>query len=161
MLEYLFDLPSEKNLIRPPGAPDELEFLLTCQRCGKCVQACEYGSIKIAGGETGMAVGTPFLDLRHSYCRMCMRCIYACENGILKNVDGRLKIGRAKIDKRLCLAWDHVVCMTCHSYCPEGAVELDSELRPEVNEKCTGCGLCESVCLKYPSIKVRKIGSIW
>jgi len=158
MLEYLFDLPSEKNLIRPPGAPDELEFLLTCQRCGKCVQACKYGSIKIAGGETGMAVGTPFLELRQSYCRMCMRCIYACENGILKNVDGRLKIGRAEIDKRLCLAWDHVVCMTCHSYCPEGAVELDSELRPEVNEKCTGCGLCESMCVKCPSIKVRKIG---
>ena len=47
------------------------------------------------------------------------------------------------------------------TYYLEGAVDMDSELRPRVSEKCTGCGLCESMFMKHPSIKVRKIGSIW
>ena len=87
----IFDIPSERYLVRPPGSPDEIEFLLTCLRCGKCAQACEYGVIKIAGGETGIAVGTPYLQLRQSYCRFCMKCIDACENGVLKKVDRSLK----------------------------------------------------------------------
>lgn len=35
-------------------------------------------------------------------------------------------------------------CRECVDICPEGAVSLD--LGPDINENCTGCGLCVSAC---------------
>ena len=165
MLEYLLNIPkvpSKSGLIRPPGAPIETEFLLTCKRCGECAKACEYGSIKIAAGDTGMAVGTPHLDLRKSHCRLCMKCIKACENGVLEDSGTGMKIGIAVVDQNLCISWNGGICTTCYSHCPEGAIDMDDELRPVINDKCTGCGCCESKCLKYPSVKVHtEAGSLW
>lgn len=156
-------IPSEKGLIRPPGAPEEIQFLLECKRCGCCAQACEFGTIKIAGSEKGMAVGTPYLDLRASRCQMCRKCINACGNDVLKSARAeRINIGAAEIDQAKCLAWNSKICLTCQSHCSSNAIEMDGLLRPHINDKCTGCGRCEQVCLNYPSIKVKKeAGLFW
>ena len=51
--------------IRPPFARDELDFLLRCTRCDKCVAACPHDVLFALPGR-GHAAGTPAMDLlRH------------------------------------------------------------------------------------------------
>ncbi len=49
-------------------------------------------------------------------------------------------LGRAVVDRGKC-----VLCLTCHRYCPHGAITWDS--RAIINElACQGCGICASQC---------------
>lgn len=154
-------IPSKQGLIRPPSAPGEAQFMLECRRCKKCIEACEYGIIKQSGSEVGMGMGTPYLDFQKSYCRMCMKCVNACEHGVLGNMENNRKIGKARIDKKLCISWNNGICMTCHTYCSMTAIELDAELKPHVNDNCTGCGKCENLCMKHHSIEVKREVDSW
>ena len=68
--------------IRPPYAQDELEFLLACTRCDKCIEACPHGVIFKLPARLGMQVtGTPALDLINKACHLCedWPCVEACE----------------------------------------------------------------------------------
>ena len=57
-------------------------------------------------------------------------------------------IGKAVIREDWCLAYKLTGCRFCYDACPYEAMELDENNRPVVIEdKCNGCGACESVCV--------------
>ena len=60
------------KLLRPPGAGDEMSFLATCARCGKCAEICPLGCIEIAHGEAGLSMGTPYMTPLEHPCDLCM-----------------------------------------------------------------------------------------
>jgi ferredoxin-type protein NapG len=73
------------DIIRPPGALPEPEFLSTCIRCDKCRLACPYGYISpVALDESLIGFGSPKLQAEtNGHCPRCWRCIYSCPTGAL------------------------------------------------------------------------------
>ena len=43
-------------VLRPPGALKEKDFLKACIKCGQCVEACPYDTLKLAQRGDGIAV---------------------------------------------------------------------------------------------------------
>lgn len=140
---------SGPELLRPPGALPEFEFLTACTRCDKCIKACPQDSLVRAGGEARLGVGTPHLVPRALPCFLCteLPCIPACPEDALrwpKRVVGgtelegprAVKIGTAVIRKSRCLTWagtdgegehrEAQPCRTCVDRCPypEEAIRL-------------------------------------
>lgn len=141
--------------IRPPGAAPEDDFLALCLRCGQCAQACPHQAIRILGPEAGAAAGTPALtDLRHHPCRLCTEhCTSVCPNNSLRKIEGReARMGLARIDLERCRAWQNDECRICYMSCPlyqEALVLIDYKKTQVVAAKCTGCGICEHVCILH------------
>ena len=154
-----------RNPVRPPGARSEKNFLAKCMRCGKCLQACPYKSIRLAGLFDGPCVmGSPVIRPREIPCYLCMKCPPVCPSGALdrrltKKTDVRM--GTAAINKKECLAWQDTLCRSCYQNCPifDEAITMDDNLRPVISEKkCVGCGICENVCPVDPAAIVIKAG---
>jgi MauM/NapG family ferredoxin protein len=153
--ELLKKLASLHAPLRPPGAVSEDQFLQMCIRCRKCAEVCPYDSIKMADGLTGINMGTPFIEPRKIPCYLCMKCPDVCPTGALEQLPKKedVKMGTAQINPDTCLAYNHIVCRACYERCPiyREAIILKDEIYPEVIEdKCTGCGICENVCLTDP-----------
>ena len=147
--------------IRPPYALDELEFLLTCARCDKCLQACPHNVIFILSARLGTkAAGTPALDLLHRGCRLChdWPCVQACEPGALKLPeieDGEKPdlpcLASVAINPHVCLPYLGPECGACASSCPVPGALLWDGNKPRIDaEKCSGCGLCREACIAEP-----------
>ena len=145
---------TREGLIRPPGAEPEEIFLGTCARCGKCAEICPRGCIKIAHGEQGASIGTPYIVPAENYCDLCMKCVEVCTAGALKPVEKeKVRMGLAEIDKDICLARKGEDCRVCHAACPfyDKAIKLEDYKYPTVDsDYCTGCGRCENVCIASP-----------
>ena len=165
------------HTLRPPGALPESDFQSACVRCGLCVRACPYGTLKLADWGDGPALGTPYFEARAVACEMCdpIPCIAACPTGALdhqlKDID-RAKMGVATITSRqTCLNLQGLRCDVCYRVCPviDKAITLEpvhntrtakhAIFEPVVNaEFCTGCGKCEQACvLSEAAIKVLPI----
>jgi ferredoxin-type protein NapG len=141
--------PSPSNFrtdwLRPPGAVEEALFLDRCTRCGDCLPACPYGSIK-----KDPANGYPVLFADASPCFLCddFPCIAACATEALLPIDERraVRMGLAVLDEAKCTADQG--CRVCIAKCPVEA--LDEGFPgpyPIVDHgKCVGCGICEQVC---------------
>lgn len=72
--------------IRPPFAIDEINFLLSCTRCDKCITACPHNIIFPLPARLGaQVVSTPVLDLLNKSCHLCedWPCVNACETQAL------------------------------------------------------------------------------
>jgi ferredoxin-type protein NapG len=168
-------LPSEA--IRPPGALPEEDFLNACTRCGMCVQDCPYGILKLSELGDNVANGTPYFTARTNPCEMCedIPCIPACPTNALDHsltdID-KSRMGLAVlIDQETCIAFRGLRCEVCFNVCPLQGKAIKIETRantrtgmhaifPPVvfSEYCTGCGLCEKVCiLEESAIKVLPI----
>ena len=149
--------------LRPPGALPEQKFQATCIRCGKCVQACPYGSIRMATLLDGLAaMGSPIIQPRRTPCYLCLKCPPVCPSGALnRNLRKKeeTRMGLAEINRDSCLAWQSTLCRSCYDECPifSEAIRMDDQLRPVINQdKCVGCGICENVCPVGPeAIKVK------
>jgi MauM/NapG family ferredoxin protein len=146
---------NNNRLIRPPGAQDEDVFLASCLRCGKCALSCSHKTIKIAHGEKGLSLGTPYIVPRETPCQLCLDCSKVCPSGALKPVEDKSKVrmGTAHFDKDRCLSWLDDECKVCYTNCPfyGKAIKLEGHKRPVVDaEICTGCGICEYVCITDP-----------
>ncbi|MFQ5775010.1 MAG: 4Fe-4S dicluster domain-containing protein [Kiloniellaceae bacterium] len=166
--QIAFQLAREKvarraeNWLRPPFAEDELDFLLACTRCGKCIEACTYDVLFELPARLGpQVVGTPAMDLLNRGCRMCRDwpCVSACEPGALKlpAQEERMpaapaKLALVRIDPNTCLPYSGPECGACAHACPvPGALEWEGGLRPVINqESCTGCALCREACIMEP-----------
>lgn len=157
---------AEADLLRPPGARAPDDFLAACIRCGQCVEACPYDTLRLATDLLGPSRGTPFLDARHVPCYLCrdhdrLKCIEACPTSALEPLAdlSEIAMGTAVIDENTCLAYNSVICRTCWHVCPypNEAIRFDSMLRPVVEEQtCIGCGLCQHACPTEPgSIPIR------
>lgn len=131
----------QEVILRPPGAVRD--FLAKCIRCGKCMEACPYDSIRFLGITAGALVHTPYIDPLKTPCYLCqqrgvdgkdrplgkyLRCGEACPTGALKriindkkvlaNVPEELKMGTSVLDRNLCLAWQYDSCGECYYNCP-------------------------------------------
>lgn len=65
--------------LRPPGAEDEARFLSKCIRCGLCVKACPYDTLKLASLLDSPKNGTPFLR-QEKFLAIFVRIFLALEN---------------------------------------------------------------------------------
>ncbi|WP_394147420.1 ferredoxin-type protein NapG [Shewanella atlantica] len=160
--------------IRPPGALGEDDFLSACVRCGLCVEACPYDTLKLARWFDGAATGTPYFTARNIPCEMCedIPCVKVCPSGSLDHSLEKIeeaKMGIAVlIDEKNCLNFKGLRCDVCYRVCPliDDAITLERQhnqrsdhhamFLPTVNsDTCTGCGKCEHVCvLEESAIRV-------
>jgi len=151
-----------RHWIRPPYALQELDFLMACTRCDKCIEACPHQVIfKLPARLGAQVMGTPAMDLLNKGCHLCedWPCVNACEPGALKlhekNKDGSPNlpiIARAEIDTETCLPYSGPECGACEASCPvAGALKWEMS-KPLIDpELCVGCGLCREVCIVDPS----------
>ena len=175
MFSYTRDslsLPTEA--LRPPGALAEEDFGAACVRCGLCVRACPFDTLKLSAAGEEVAVGTPYFTARDVPCEMCddIPCVVACPSGALDetltDID-QARMGVAVlIDRENCLNLQGLRCDVCFRVCPliNKAITLDVQHNvrsgkhaifvPTVHsDACTGCGKCEKACvLTEAAIKV-------
>ncbi|MCP5207756.1 MAG: ferredoxin-type protein NapG [Hahellaceae bacterium] len=162
------------DVLRPPGALPERDFLAACVRCGLCVEDCPYDTLKLARIFEPVTTGTPYFNARKVPCEMCedIPCVAACPTGALdkslEDVD-ESRMGLAVlIDRENCLNMQGLRCDVCYRVCPliDKAITLDmlrntrtgfhAIFEPVVHsDACTGCGKCEHACvLEEAAIKV-------
>lgn len=165
-------MSANELVLRPPGALDENQFLKACLKCGACVEACPYDSLKLADTNDGASLGTPFFTAREIPCYMCtaIPCVPVCPSGALEitkvqNEEGKLdinksKMGLAVVHEESCIAFWGIQCDACYRACPllDEAITLQYDknertgkhayLKPVVHsDVCTGCGICEHSCV--------------
>jgi len=149
--------------IRPPGALAEADFNARCIKCGQCVAACPYDTLKLATADSGIPIGTPYFIPRETPCYMCedIPCVPVCPTGALdhalENIDDA-RMGLAVIDIENCLSWQGLRCEICFRECPVQNRAISIEHHPRRISKhamfvplvhsaaCTGCGICEQAC---------------
>lgn len=140
--------------LRPPGALPEEDFLAVCARCGKCQEVCPLGCISLLHAESGLAMGTPTMNPLTNPCDLCMKCTEVCTTGALRTIPKEdVRMGVAVIDNDLCIARRDDDCQTCYRTCPQygKAIKLENRKYPVIDpDYCTGCGMCEHVCLGDP-----------
>jgi ferredoxin-type protein NapG len=172
---YALDLPGAQAAApcRPPGALPERDFLATCIRCGRCVQACPYDTLELATPTDDVVTGTPWFEPRVVPCYMCedVPCAAVCPSGALEKdtdiADARMGLA-VLVDQENCLAFRGLRCEACYRACPVigDAITLEYEVNQQTRrhanflpvvhaEACTGCGMCEHACvMQRPAIRV-------
>jgi polyferredoxin len=148
---------SKIQLIRPPGAIPETEFLRTCIRCGECMKSCLTNTLQPCLWESGLSgLWTPKMDLRLAPCdQNCNVCGKVCPTQAIRSLSleerTHARVGTAILKKELCLVWaQNKLCLICDEICPYNAIvfrPVESYRRPVViASKCNGCGYCEQRC---------------
>ncbi len=175
-------LTPQPDLIRPPGALPEREFLERCVKCGECMKVCTTGGLQPTLWEAGLeGIWSPVLVPRIGYCEYnCTLCGQVCPTGAIRRLSlpekQKTRIGTAMIDKGRCLPYAHTTpCIVCEEVCPtpKKAVWFERvtvQNRPgdpvEVKQPhvdldlCIGCGICEAKCpvMGRPAIYVFSVG---
>ncbi|TKJ31669.1 (4Fe-4S)-binding protein [bacterium (candidate division B38) B3_B38] len=170
------------ELIRPPGALAEGEFLRRCVRCGECMKVCLTNAIHPALLEAGLeGLWTPMLVMKMGYCEYyCTLCGQVCPTGAIRKLPleekQKLHIGTAFIDKSRCIPYTLATnCIVCEEHCPTPKKAIWFEEVEVVNREgervvvkqprvdpqlCIGCGVCEYKCpvIDKPAIYVTSIG---
>lgn len=150
-------LEGKHQLIRPPGALPEAQFLRTCIRCGECMKSCLTNTLQPCLWESGFSgLWTPRLNLRLAPCEQnCNVCGKVCPTQAIRSLSleekTHAKIGTAVIKKEVCLVWaQNKLCLICDEICPYNAIvfrPVEGYRRPVViASKCNGCGFCEQRC---------------
>ena len=143
----------KKGVIRPPGARPEDRFIRTCIICQECIRICPTGGLKPTFLQSGLAgIGTPRLVPRQGGCSLnpsCPQlCAKVCPVGALIPIKPEeCKLGLAKVEHSLCLAWDQgVKCLVCVEACQTRAAQIYFGRVTVDPQKCSGCGRCENSC---------------
>jgi len=160
-------LPSD--MIRPPGAKPEQEFLDACVRCAECMKVCVTNALQPVMFEAGLSGAfTPRLVPQMGYCEFnCTLCGQACPTGAIRRLPVAEKrkfvMGQAVFDKNICLPYAKgESCITCEEHCPlpEKAIQFTEvkTIKKATGEKvvvkqpftvmklCIGCGICVNKC---------------
>ena len=78
------------------GSKTEDDFLSTCIKCGLCVEACPFDTLKLAKPGDNLPLGTPYFVPRNIPCYMCVDipCVPICPTDALdeKKVKNKDKI---------------------------------------------------------------------
>lgn len=144
------DIHGDHRPLRPPWAAAEADFLRACDRCGRCIEACPEGVLKVGSG------GFPVVDFQHGECTFCESCVEACRPGVLRidhDAAGRPEApwnAEVRIGDH-CIANQGVVCQICGEQCETRAIRfrraVGGRVYPEVdNAECSGCGACVAPC---------------
>jgi polyferredoxin len=140
------------DLLRPPGALDEPDFLSRCIRCGECMKVCPNTALHPTLNEAGLeGLWTPTLVPRIGYCEpSCVSCSEVCPTGAIWQITPKdkgwvvgvgqqsqpIRLGTAFYDRGRCLPWAMATdCIVCEEWCPvspkaiyvEEAQVVDSE----------------------------------
>jgi ferredoxin-type protein NapF len=144
------------DVLRPPGAAGEGEFLRLCLRCGVCMQACPTNVLQPdLLPEHFDGFFAPKLVPRLGPCDPdCNLCGIVCPSQAIRfhplDEKRRLVIGQAVLERRGCLRAEGEDCRICIEACPFEAIDLRPDgdgLWPVVSaSRCNGCGLCEFRC---------------
>lgn len=147
-----------RQVVRPPGALPEADFLRVCEGCRRCVEACpEDAIVPATDAARAGRVGTPTLPLQRIACALCVDvpCAAACPTGALRPIPvAEIRIGRAEVMRNLCLNHLGQACQICVDHCPigEAALAVGPDGFPVVGaDACTGCGQCVVRCPTYPA----------
>jgi polyferredoxin len=124
------------DVVRPPGALAEEEFLTRCIKCGQCMRACPTNIIQPATLEAGLeGLWTPILNFRvgTSGCQVnCIACGNVCPTSAIRPLSldeklgrgqfasrGPVRLGTAFVDRGRCLPWAmDKPCIVCQENCP-------------------------------------------
>ena len=160
-------IPTEKVLLRPPGAIPEDDFLNTCVRSGACVNSCPAQAILPIHRHDSDRAGTPYIDPDYQPCVVCetLDCMNVCPSGALQKLTANeIQIGLAVVNYESCLRTESINCHDCVDSCPIGgeAIRIDAQDRVEVmSPGCVGCGVCQYHCPTSPkSIRVEPINAV-
>ncbi len=158
------------QLVRPPGALPEADFLDRCVRCQECVKICSStgGCLQPSLLESGWeGIWSPKVNARHGYCEYnCNLCGQVCPTQAIHPLEleakKKIRMGTAYFDKSRCIPWYRGEdCLVCEEHCPlpDKAIKFDiREARrpngsmavvkfPYVDESlCIGCGICVTKC---------------
>jgi len=158
-------IPACREVLRPPGALPEVEFLARCYRCGNCVEVCPAKAIHPMNRQDIERAGTPYIDPDLAACTLCdqLACMKACPSGALQVMGDKrqIKIGMATVDRYACLRRSSNLCNICLDTCPIGreAIDISDGGELQVNPvACVGCGICQYNCPVRPraiSVKPR------
>ena len=138
------------DVIRPPGALPETDFLQRCIKCGQCMRVCPTNVIHPAGMQSGIeGIWTPMLNFRMgtSGCQHgCIACGHLCPSAAIRPISiderlgngdfasqGPIRIGMAFVDRGRCLPWAmDRPCIVCQENCPVSpkAIFTRHEFRP-------------------------------
>lgn len=135
--------------VRPPGGQDEAHLQALCVKCDRCRSACPRGCVVAASVSDGfLGARTPKLDFHRGFCDFCNRCIESCPTGALAPFDPMAgKLGVARLDASLCLAYTSGACDACKGSCAYEALAFGESGLPSVDEaRCNGCGACVDAC---------------
>jgi len=167
------------NLLRPPGALPELEFLARCVKCGACMKVCTTNGLQPTLLEAGLeGMWTPMLVPKIGYCEYnCTLCGQVCPTGAIQLLTPEQKrewrIGTAWFDRSRCLPHaQNENCIVCEEFCPTPVKSIKFRVLDPFNEgveikqpyvdlnTCVGCGLCVSKCplVDEPGLRVTSIG---
>lgn len=110
--------------------------------CGlKCKEACPIEAILIETCKVEDATRITNVEVDERLCFFCGQCEVACPFNLIEVK--RPFEGMVEIDVERCPEG----CMACVDACPDEALRLDEEGRPEVNQEfCILCSACEKVC---------------
>jgi len=158
----------ERNLIRPPGALTEDQFLGRCVRCGECMKVCLNNALQPSWLESGPeGLFSPRLIPRIGYCEFnCTLCGQVCPSGAIQKLTLPEKqkkvIGLAYFDKNRCIPYAKgVPCIVCEEHCPVSDKAIKFRETEVINQEgktvilkqpyviealCIGCGICENKC---------------
>ncbi|MGN6641915.1 MAG: 4Fe-4S binding protein, partial [Verrucomicrobiota bacterium] len=137
------------NVVRPPGALAEEDFLNRCIKCGQCMRVCPTNVIQPALLEAGLGgLWTPILNFRigTSGCQLnCIACGQICPTAAIRPLAleeklgtnafaaaGPIRMGTAFVDRGRCLPWAmDVPCIVCQENCPVSpkAIHLREEFQ--------------------------------
>jgi MauM/NapG family ferredoxin protein len=169
------------ELIRPPGALPEKDFVKTCVKCGECMKVCLTNGLQPTFHQAGLeGLWTPMLVPKLGYCEYhCNLCGQVCPTGAIQllemAVKQKTKIGMATFDKSRCIPYTYNRnCGVCEEHCPAQGKAIRFEEEEAVDRKgnafilkkpyvipqiCIGCGICENKCpvADIPAIRVSPI----